>query len=101
MAIGTLWMIDLVLAAASIVVLVALLLLYGSNFRTLRSPLTFGLILFAALFLVENLAAVYFYVSLNDALAGSGLGASVAMPMLVLNTVELIGLTTLFYVSWR
>lgn len=94
-------MIDLVLAAASIVVLVALLFLYGSNFRTLRSPLTFGLILFAALFLVENLAAVYFYVSLNDALAGSSLGASVAMPMLVLNTVELIGLTTLFYVSWR
>ncbi|MGI0149039.1 MAG: hypothetical protein ACREDF_05860 [Thermoplasmata archaeon] len=94
-------MIDLGLAAASIVVLVALLFLYGSNFRTLRSPLSLGLIIFAALFLVENLAAIYFYVSLNETLTGTAFGASVAMPMLVLNTVELIGLTTLFYVSWR
>src|SRR5439155_1327196 len=44
MALGTLWMIDLVLAAASIVVLVVLLYLYRANFRTLRSPLSLGLL---------------------------------------------------------
>jgi len=96
-ALGTLWMIDLVLAGASIVILVALLYIYSSNFRTLRAPLSLGLIVFAGLFLLENLAAIYFYVTMSE----TGLGASVAMPMLALNAVELIGFATLFYVSWR
>lgn len=97
MALGMLWMIDLVLAAASVGVLVGLLYLYGSNFRSVRSPLSLGLIVFAVLFLIENVAAMYFYIAMNDI----GLGASVAMPMLALNAVELTGFATLFYVSWR
>jgi len=52
-------MIDLVLAAGSIAVLLGLLYIYVGNFRGLRSPLSAGLIVFAALFLVENLAAIY------------------------------------------
>lgn len=94
-------MIDLVLAAASIAVLVGLLYVYGTNFRTLRAPLSLGLLIFAALFLVGNLTAMYFYLSLNESLSGTGLGADVAMPMMILNTVELAGFVTLFYVSWR
>ena len=90
-------MIDLVLAGASIAVLIGLLYVYGTNFRTLRAPLSIGLIVFAGLFIVENLAAMYFYVSMNE----SDLGAPVAMPMLVLNVVQLLGFSTLFYVSWR
>jgi uncharacterized membrane protein YoaT (DUF817 family) len=94
-------MIDLVLAAASVVVLSLLLFLYRSNFRSLRSPLSLGLIVFAALFLVENLAAMYFYLSWNDSLSGTGYAGSVAMPMLLLNAVELVGFSTLLLVSWR
>jgi hypothetical protein len=97
MALGPLWMIDLVLAAASLAILVALLYVYGTNFRSVRSPLSLGLIIFAVLFLVENAAAMYFYVIWAD----SDFGAPVAMPMLALNAVELVGLATLFYVSWR
>lgn len=96
-----LWMIDLVLAVASAGVLVGLLYIYGSNFRSVRSPLSVGLIVFAALFLVGNVAAMLFYLSLNDRLSGTGFGADVAMPMLVLNVLELAGFATLFYVSWR
>lgn len=94
-------MIDIVLAATSSAVLVGLLFIYGSNFRTLRSPLSVGLIVFAVAFLIGNLVAVYFYVSLNDSLSGTGLGPSVAMPMLFLNVLELAGLSTLFVASWR
>jgi len=101
MAIGTLWMIDLVLASASIIVLVVLLYLYRANFRSLRSPLSLGLILFAALFLLENLAAIYFYFAWNESLSNTGYGASVAMPMLLLNAVELVAFSTLLLVSWR
>ena len=101
MALGTLWLIDIVLAVASVVVLTGLLYIYGSNFKTLRAPLSLGLIVFAALFLIGNLAAIYFYVSLNNSLSGTGLASSVATPMLVLNVIELVGFATLFYVSWR
>jgi hypothetical protein len=94
-------MIDLVLAAASIAVLVGLLYVYGTNFRTLRSPLSLGLLVFAALFLIGNLAAMYFYFSLNESLSGTGVAGSVAWPMMILNTVELVGFVTLFFVSWR
>jgi len=94
-------MIDLVLAGASVAVLVGLLYVYGTNFRTLRAPLSLGLLIFAALFLVGNLAAMYFYIFWNESLSGTDFGADVAMPMMILNTVELVGFVTLFYVSWR
>ena len=97
MALGTFWTIDVVLATASVAVLLGLMYIYGTNFRSMRSPLSFGLVVFAALFLIQNLAAMYFYVAMNDA----GEGASVAIPMLILNAAELVGFATLFYVSWR
>src|SRR3989442_9676369 len=77
-------MIDLGLAVASIVLLLGLLYIYVANYRSLRSPFSVGLIVFATLFLLENLAAMYFYVAMND----SNIGASVAIPMLVLNAAE-------------
>ena len=97
MALGTFWTIDIILAAASIAVLGALLYIYVGNFRGVRSPFSLGLVVFAALFLFENLAAVYFYVAMNN----SGEDASVAVPMMALNAAELVGFATLFYVSWR
>ncbi|TMA06914.1 MAG: hypothetical protein E6J93_00545 [Methanobacteriota archaeon] len=96
MAFGTFWMIDLVLAGASIAVLIGLLYIYVGNYRGLRSPFSAGLIVFAALFLVENLAAMYFYVAMSE-----WAGAGVAVPMLALNAAELVGFATLLYVSWR
>jgi hypothetical protein len=89
-------MIDLVLAIASVGILAVLLYVYVSNFRALRAPLSLGLIVFASLFLVESLAAIYFYVAMSESH-----GASVAIPMLALNAVELLAFATLFYVTWR
>ena len=97
MALGTFWAIDIALAAASIGFLLGLMYIYRMNFHSLRSPLSVGLIVFAGLFLVENLAAMYYYVAMND----RGWGADIAVPMLVLNAAELIGFATLFFVSWR
>src|SRR5439155_1263922 len=60
------------------------------NFRALPSPLSAGCIVFAALFLVENLAAIYFYLAMST-WTGSG---NYAIPMLVLNGAELVGFAT-------
>lgn len=97
MPIGPLWAIDLALAGGSIAVLLALLYVYGSSYRQLRSPFALGLVLFAALFIVENLASIFFYVSMADA----GEGSNVALPILVLGVAELVAFTALFVVTWR
>ena len=89
-------MIDLGLAVASIALLLGLLYIYVGNYRSLRSPFSIGLIVFATLFLLENLAAMYFYVAMSE-----WAGAGVAVPMLALNAAELVGFATLLYVSWR
>src|SRR5439155_349717 len=60
-----------------------------------------GVLVFAALFLLENLAAMYFYFAWNESLSGTGYASSVAMPMLLLNAVELVAFSTLLLVSWR
>ncbi|HYT01036.1 MAG TPA: hypothetical protein VEO20_10280 [Thermoplasmata archaeon] len=96
MALGTFWMVDVGLALASVAVLSGLLYVYVGNFRHLRSAFSLGLIVFAGLFVLENLAAVYFYVVLSESY-----GAGVALPMLALNAAELVGFATLFIVSWR
>ena len=90
------WMIDIGLAAASVAALLGLLSVYVTNYRQLRSPFSLGLVLFASLFLVENLAAVFFYVTMAETE-----GANVAIPMLALNAAELVGFGALLYVSWR
>ncbi len=88
---------SIAVAAASAVLLVALLFVYIRNHRQLRSPFTLGLVLFAALFLVQNVGSVYFYYLMNEWRQGPG----IAIPMFVLDAAELIGFAALFYVTWR
>lgn len=97
MALGIFWACSMVLAAASAILLAALLAVYLDNHRQLRSPFTLGLLFFAALLLVQNLGSVYFYFMMAEAGQGSG----VAVPMMILQIVELVGFSTLFYVTWR
>ncbi len=87
----------MVVAAASAAFLAGLLYVYLRNHRQLRSPFTFGLVFFAALLLVQNLGSIYFYYVMSSA----GQGSSVAIPMLALDSAELVGFAALFLVTWR
>ncbi len=71
--------------------------MYVRNHRQLHSPFTLGLLIFAALLLLENLGSIYFYYLMNE----WGEGPSMAVPMFALNSVELISFVALFYVTWR
>ena len=84
-------------AAASAVFLGALLYVYVRNHRHLQSVFTLGLVFFAALLLVQSLGSIYF----DWMMAEAGEGAGVALPMLALDTAELIGFAALFFVTWR
>lgn len=84
-------------SAASAVFLAALLSVYVRNHRHLQSAFTLGLIFFASLLMVQSLGSIYF----DWMMAESGAGSSVAVPMLGLDTAELIGFVALFFVTWR
>jgi hypothetical protein len=84
-------------AAVSAAFLTALLFVYTRNHKELRSPLTLGLVFFAALLLLQNLGSIYF----DYVMADVGEGSRVAIPMLALDSAELVGFAALFFVTWR
>lgn len=87
----------MVVASASATLLVALLYVYVKNHQQLRAPFTSGLVFFALLLLIQNLGSIYFDFMMSQTGAGSG----IALPMLVLDVVELVGFAALFVVTWR
>ncbi len=96
MALGMFWALNIALAGVNAAILAALLYVYGRNARRIRSRFTLGLVLFAALFLAQNLAGMWIYMSMNNA----GEAADVALPMLLLNATEMGGLAALAVVTW-
>lgn len=84
-------------AALSSGFLVALLSVYVRNHREVRAPFTFGLVFFAFLLLVQNLGSIYFDFMMSE----TGVGSGIAIPMLILDVVELVGFAVLFVVTWR
>ncbi len=90
-------MLNMVVAAINAAVLVALLFVYAHNHKEIRSPFTLGLVFFAALLLVQNLGSIYF----DYTMGLLGEGSRVAIPMLALDSAELVGFAALFFVTWR
>ena len=91
------WIANMVISVVSIVVLAVLLIVYSRSFRAIKSTFSVGLVLFAVLFLIQNIAAVALYMSM----AAQNYGLGVAMPMLALNVAELSGFATLLWISWQ
>ena len=87
----------MIVAAVSAAVLAALLYVYFRNHKEFRSPFTLGLVFFAAVLLVQNLGSIYF----DYLMSARGEGSRVAIPMLALDSAELVGFAALFYVTWR
>src|SRR2546426_9741511 len=91
MALGTFWALNIAFAAVSAALLVALLYIYGRNATQIKSKFTVGLVLFAVLFLVQNVAGRRIYFSLENA----GVKADVAGPPSLLTGDQAGGLRSL------
>lgn len=87
----------MITAGVSAVLLSLLLFVYRQNHLQFKSPFTLGLVFFAAVLLLQNVGSVFFYYMMNQ----MGEGPTVAVPMLTLNTAELIGFAALLFVTWR
>jgi hypothetical protein len=86
----------------NVVLLGALIYVWGRNYLDIRSKHTFGLLLFGVLLLGENAFALYFY--LLDPLLSVWFSTAVPDPawqaLVLLHLLETVGLAALAYVTW-
>ena len=91
---------DLVLISVnlvSVIILLFLLYVYVKNYRNIKSRFNLGLILFSALFLVENLLILHLALFQWPHIANSVIVAH----MVAIDIIELLGLASLFYITWK
>ena len=91
-----LWNFAVAINIFNVVMLILLLWVYIRNYLTLRSKFSLGLIFFAILLLVHNIASIYF----QNAMMKEVLFESSDFACL-LNGLEALGLLSLVYVTWK
>jgi len=86
----------------NILLLAALIYVWGRNYYNIRSKHTLGLLLFAVLLLGENVIALYFY--LLDPLLTTWFSTAVPDPawqaMIALHAFEFVALAVLTWITW-
>lgn len=80
----------------NVLMLLGLIWIYGNSYRKIRAEFTFGLLFFSALFLVQNLLALYSYVTMFLYYA-----SDVAGLVLAVTAVQTAGLAVLLWMSLR
>lgn len=84
------------LIAINVVLTILLLLIYLKNHRAVKSKFTWGLLVFAGAFLLENLLNLFFYgMILTQEVYGF------TTFQLSVNFLEMIALLILLYVTWK
>ena len=103
MAFDILWMnVAAVFAFANIAFVVILIFLYLQGWRRVPSGFTFGLVVFATFFLLQNLVVVVFWYLLYGLVPSAKPVVESAAPYLTLiNLTEAVALGNLVRVTWR
>lgn len=86
------------LSGLNIVLLAAILVVWGRNYRRFRTPLTLGLVAFALVLAVENLVAIGFFLSSGMLYAASPVTQTT---VLVMRGLQFVALAALTYVTMR
>lgn len=85
-----------VFSLANILLLIGLIIVYGSSFRKIKAAFTAGLLFFAGIFLLQNLVAFYSYVAMFMYYA-----SGVEMFVMVITVAQTAGLAVLLWMSLR
>jgi len=83
-------------AAANVVLLAALIVVWGRLYRDIRSTFTLGSIVFAVFLLAENVIALWYYFNPTP-----GLPPFAVEVMMVLQVLEALAIATLLYITWQ
>ena len=88
--------ITLIMIGINIVLTLILLILYFRSYRLVKSRITIGLMFFMFAFLLENILDFFFY---NSLVTQSLYGFTTSY--FVVNTLQMIGLLVLLYITWK
>jgi len=89
-------------ALVNTVLILALLWLYTTNYRRIRTTFTLGLILFIVFFLAQNLFIIILWYKLYNVASVAGAIVDTAAPyMTIINLVETIALLSFVRVSLK
>jgi hypothetical protein len=89
-------------AFANIAMTLALLAIYLSTYRKVKSSFTMGLVLFGSFFVVLNLAILVFWLFLFENVSSAGnLVDEASTYMLLVNVGEALALANLLRVTWK
>lgn len=83
-------------AAANLAFLGLLLYVYGTTYRQMRTSFTLGLLVFAALFLIQNLVTLWSYLTMMSLYA-----SGVEMHVAVFTWAQTLGLGALLVTTWK
>ncbi len=83
-------------AAVNLVLIGTLLYVYGSTYRKMRTGFTLGLLIFAALFMLQNGIVIYSYVTMMSYYA-----AGVDLHVALFTWAQTAGLGILVITTWK
>lgn len=83
-------------AVTNIVLLTALIVVWGRLYREIKSTFTLGSIVFALFLLAENATALWYYFNPTP-----GLPPFAVEIMMVLQVLEALAIATLLYITWQ
>ncbi len=84
------------LTILNVLLLLILTSVYLKNCKKIKCSFSFGLVFFALFFLLHNLLAIYFHVSMIEYYS-----KDIAQYELLLNVIQALGLGTLVYVTLK
>jgi len=90
-------------AGVNVVLLAALIAIWGRNYYQLRSKHALGLMVFGIFLLLENATSLYMYLFhgvLADWFASSAVGPTAWKWMMALHVLETAGIAFLLWVTW-
>ena len=85
-----------VLTGISTLLLGALIHVYIKNLRKIKSKFTIGLLIFAVLFLIQNLVSLYYFVTMMDYYS-----PEVEFHVFILTLLQAIGFAVLLKITWE
>lgn len=84
------------LTIVSTLLLLGLLYVYYKNLKKIKSKFTFGLFIFALLFLIQNLVSLYYYLTMMDYYV-----PEVEMHVFIFTLLQAIGFSILLKITWE
>ena len=85
-----------ILTLVSIVMLLLLIYVYYKNIKKIKSSFTIGLLIFAVLFLIQNLVSIYYYLTMMDYYV-----PAVEKHVFIFTLLQTIGFAILLKITWE